>query len=106
MNTFFKSHDSTQFFNYDHLSGIMLTIVQDGCHQGLFQRCDKNSLILVRQFSKEMTQGLDESVRTYHPSTVGEFFTMYQKTLKHQAGITPPEQSHQKGRLLQDVTKS
>jgi hypothetical protein len=81
MNTFFKSHDSTQYFNYDHLSGIMLTIVQDGCHQGLFQRCDKNSLILVRQFSKEMTQGLDESVRTYHPSTVGEFFTMYQKTL-------------------------
>jgi hypothetical protein len=81
MNTFFKSHDSTQFFNYDHLSAIMLTIVQDGCHQGLFQRCDKSSLILVRQYSKEMTQGLDESVRTYHPSDVNEFFRMYQKTL-------------------------
>lgn len=81
MNTLFKSHDNTQFFNYDHLSGIMLTIVQDGCHQGLFQRCDKNSLILVRQYSKEMQQGLHESVRTYHPSDVNEFFKMYQKTL-------------------------
>jgi hypothetical protein len=28
-----------------------------------------------------MQQGLHESVRTYHPSSVGEFFKMYQKTL-------------------------
>jgi hypothetical protein len=73
MNTFFKSHDNTQFFNYDHLSGIMLTVVQDGCHQGFFKRCDKSSLVLVRQYSKEMQQGLHESVRTYHPSTEHEF---------------------------------
>jgi hypothetical protein len=30
-------------------------------------------LVLVRQYSKEMTQGLHESVRTYHPSTEHEF---------------------------------
>jgi hypothetical protein len=81
MTTYFKSHDNTQHFKYDHLNGIMLCIVQDGCHQGLFQRCDKASMVLVRQYSKDMTQGVDESQRLYNPSTAEEFFQLYQKTL-------------------------
>lgn len=81
MNTYFKSHDSTQHWKYDHITGIMLCIITDGCNQGLFQKCDKQSLVLVRQYSMEMTKGLDESVRTFHPSTHTEFFHLYQKTL-------------------------
>lgn len=81
MNTYFKSHDNTQFWNYNHLTGIMLCIVQDGCLQGLFQKCDKQSLILVRQFSNEMMRDLPEEQRTFNPSTKEEFFNLYQKTL-------------------------
>lgn len=75
MYTFFKSLVGSEFFRYDHQSGVMTIIVNDGCHKGLFTRCDVAASKLEHQYSIEQINGVPEHLRIYTSSDREEFDT-------------------------------
>ena len=41
--TIFRNYENTEFYLYDHLSGIMTMLVNDGCMKGIYTRCDSGA---------------------------------------------------------------
>lgn len=82
MKTYFKSHDNTTFWQFDHLQNLLLCIVDDGCKQGIFQRCDLDAITVVRQYSKEEIQDIPFCNRIYATSSKAEFHHKYRKVFQ------------------------
>jgi len=70
--TLFKTSDGSYFF-YDHIEGVLGTIVSDGARKGLFFRTDSTAATLARQFHREEYYGVPDTERLYFPMSEAEW---------------------------------
>jgi hypothetical protein len=82
MKTYFKSHDNKQFWQYDHLQNLLLCILDDGCKQGIFQRCDLDAITVARQYKREEDNRVPYCNRIYATSSKAEFHQVYRKVFQ------------------------
>ncbi len=71
--TTFKNWKGTEFFFYNHLTGTMVMIVNDGPIKGLYTRCDSQAANLARQYHRSMDYGTPPEKRIYDPCDMDEF---------------------------------
>jgi hypothetical protein len=76
-STLFKNWAGTEFFYFNHLSGILVMVVNDGCLKGLYTRCDSKAANLARQFHRSMEYGVPQESLLYLPLTAEEFHEQF-----------------------------
>jgi len=69
MTTTFKSTSENQFFRYNHLTGVLIILVKDGCNKGIFTRTDSKAVQLARLFNREQEHGVPSEYRSFDPLT-------------------------------------
>lgn len=87
-STTFKNWKETEFFHYNHLTGTLVMIVNDGCIKGMYTRCDSQAANLARQYHRCMEHGVDPTKRIYDPCTMEEFhyqFALVTEQLHYQS---------------------
>jgi hypothetical protein len=87
-STIFQNWKGTEFFHYNHLTGTLVMVVNDGCIKGLYTRCDSQSANLARQYHRSMEYGVPAEKRLYDPCTIEEFhnqFSLVTEALHYQA---------------------
>ena len=72
-STLFKNWSGTEFFHYNHLTGILVMVVNDGCLKGLYTRCDSKAANLARQFHRSIQCGVPKESLLFEPITIEEF---------------------------------
>jgi hypothetical protein len=82
-STLFKNWAGTEFFNYNHLTGILVMVVNDGCLKGLYTRCDSKAANLSRQFHRGMEYGVPQESQLYYPLTAEEFHEQFAIVTDH-----------------------
>ena len=82
-STTFKNWKGTEFFHYNHLTGTMVMIVDDGCIKGLYTRCDSQAANPSRQFHRSMEHGVPPEKRIYDPCEMEEFHNHFAKVTEH-----------------------
>jgi len=75
--TTFKNWKGTEFFHYNHLTGTMVMVVNDGCIKGLYTRCDSQAANLARQYHRSMEHGVAPEKRIYDPCNMEEFHKQF-----------------------------
>lgn len=75
--TTFKNWKGTEFFHYNHLTGTMVMVVNDGCIKGLYTRCDSQAANLARQYHRSMDYGTPPEKRIYDPCNMEEFHNQF-----------------------------
>jgi hypothetical protein len=70
--THFRTSDGS-YFCYDHIEGVLGTIVSDGSRKGIFVRTDKTGAQLTRQFYKEERYSVPSDDRLYYPLSETEW---------------------------------
>lgn len=75
--TTFKNWKGTEFFHYNHLTGTLVMIVNDGCIKGMYTRCDSQSANIARQYHRCMEYGTPPEKRIYDPCTMEEFHNQF-----------------------------
>jgi hypothetical protein len=65
--TIFRNYQDTEFYLYDHLSGVMTMLVNDGCMKGIYTRCDSGAANLSRKFHREQVEGVPVEHRLFEP---------------------------------------
>jgi hypothetical protein len=76
-STTFKNWKGTEFFHYNHLTGTLVMIVNDGCIKGMYTRCDSQAANLARQYHRSMEHGVDPTKRLHDPCTMEEFYNQF-----------------------------
>lgn len=76
-STTFKNWKGTEFFHYNHLTGTMVMVVNDGCIKGLYTRCDSQSAKLARQFHRSIEHGTPPEKRIYDPCDIKDFHIQF-----------------------------
>ena len=76
-STLFKNWAGTEFFLYNHLSGILVMVVNDGCLKGIYTRCDSKAANLARQFHRAIDYGVPEESLLFVPTTPEEFHNQF-----------------------------
>jgi|LakMenE01Jun11ns_1017448.scaffolds.fasta_scaffold9204209_2 hypothetical protein len=74
MVTFFKDNDNSNYYYYNHLTGVLIILVDNGCEKGIFTRCDSRCANIVRQYHKELLNGVPKEFRLYDDLTHSDFF--------------------------------
>ena len=82
-STLFKNWAGTEFFLYNHLTGILVMVVNDGCLKGLYTRCDSKAANLARQFHRAMDYGVPQESLLYIPLTAEEFHAQFAVVTDH-----------------------
>jgi hypothetical protein len=75
--TTFKNWKGTEFFHYNHLTGTMVMVVNDGCIKGLYTRCDSQAANLARQYHRSMEHGVAPEKRLWDPCKMDEFHNQF-----------------------------
>jgi hypothetical protein len=75
--TLFRNIESTEFFHYDHLAGVLTIVINDGCRKGIMTRCDSQASALPRQFHKEFRYGVPSDLRLFESCTMEEYHLAY-----------------------------
>jgi hypothetical protein len=86
--TTFKNWKGTEFFHYNHLTGTLVMIVNDGPIKGLYTRCDSQAANLSRQYHRSIEHGTAPEKRIYDPCDMEEFhnnFAIVTEQLHYQA---------------------
>lgn len=81
--TIFKNVEATEFFHYNHVTGQLTILVDDGSHKGLFVRSDTKSAALARQFHTEEKHGVPYNLRQYIPLSVTEYADIFIKVMDY-----------------------
>jgi hypothetical protein len=76
-STVFKNWSNTEFFHYNHLTGIMVMIVNDGCMKGIYTRCDSKASNLARQFHRSLQYGVPNEALLFEPITIEQFHEQF-----------------------------
>ena len=81
--TYFKTNGDTNntYFHYNHLTGVLVMIVSEGCHKGVFTRCDSKAANLARVYHRELEHGVPDEFRLYNNVTVEEFVKAFDDTM-------------------------
>jgi hypothetical protein len=79
IETFFRGNDNGNYYYYDHLGGSLIIIVDNGCEKGIFIRCDSQCATIVRQYHKEIINGVPKEYRLYDELNRKEFFAVLDK---------------------------
>jgi hypothetical protein len=79
--TIFRNYENTEFYLYDHLSGVMTMLIDDGCMKGLYTRCDSKSAHLARKFHKEQIEGVPYEHRLFEPLNREQFNARFCKVV-------------------------
>lgn len=81
--TLFCNVERTEFFHYNHITGQLTILVDDGSHKGMFVRSDAKAAILARQFHREETNGVPTNMRDYIAIESGEFADVWMKVISY-----------------------
>lgn len=82
-SSLFKNWAGTEFFHYNHLTGILVMVVNDGCLKGLYTRCDSKAANLARQFHRAMDYGVPQESLLFVPTTAEEFHAQFALVTDH-----------------------
>jgi hypothetical protein len=75
--TVFRNYQNTEFYFYDHLSGVMTMLVNDGCMKGIYTRCDSGAANLSRKFHREQVEGVPVENRLFEPLERNKFSELF-----------------------------
>jgi hypothetical protein len=75
--TLFRNIESTEYFHYDHLAGVLTIVINDGCRKGIMTRCDSQASALPRQFHKEFRYGVPSEIRLFESCSIEEYHQAY-----------------------------
>ena len=81
--TIFKNVEATEFFHYNHVTGQLTILVDDGSHKGLFVRSDTKAASLARQFHTEERHGVPSNMRQYVPLAVADYADVFVKVMDY-----------------------
>lgn len=81
--TLFCNVERTEFFHYNHVTGQLTILVDDGSHKGMFVRSDTKAATLARQFHNEERHGVPTNIRAYIPLKTGEFADVWMKVIDY-----------------------
>ena len=81
MHTTFKNTESTEFYLFDHLNGVLTMLVDDGCMKGIYTRCDSKCAAIYRKFNIEQIEGVPFEHRMYDVLEASEFHSRYIKVV-------------------------
>jgi hypothetical protein len=70
--TRFRTSDGS-YFCYDHIEGVLVTVIADGARKGIFTRTDSTASMLARQFHLEEMHNVPDESRLYFPLTERQF---------------------------------
>jgi hypothetical protein len=79
--SYFMASEGGSYFCYDHLEGVLITAISDGCRRGIFTRVDSTAAMLARQHHREMANGVPSHERLYEPLTELEFHEKFNRVL-------------------------
>lgn len=79
IETYFKGYDTSNYYYFNHLSGVLVIVVDNGCEKGIFVRCDSQCSNIVRQYHKEVFNGVPKEYRIYDDLTKQQFNTILEK---------------------------
>jgi hypothetical protein len=81
MHTTFKNTESTEFYLFDHLNGVLTMLVDDGCMKGIYTRCDSKCAGIYRKYHREQVEGVPFEHRLYDTIDASEFHSRYIKVV-------------------------
>jgi hypothetical protein len=76
-STTFQNYERTEFYHYDHLSGVMTLLVSHGCQKGIHTRCDSGAANLARKFHREQVEGVPVEHRLFEPLERNAFTELF-----------------------------
>jgi hypothetical protein len=79
--TYFMASEGGSYFCYDHMEGVLATVITDGSRKGLFTRTDSTGAMLSRQFHREEMYGVPSYDRLYLPISEVEWHTRFNMAL-------------------------
>ena len=77
--TYFKNVEGTNFYHYNHLTGELLHIINDGCYRAIIRRCDSQSANIVRVYHREVEYGVPSEIAIYAEVNIDEFVKAFDK---------------------------
>lgn len=81
--TLFCNVERTDFFHYNHITGQLTILVDDGSRKGMLVRSDSDAANLARQFHNEERHGVPMQYRAYLPLKTGEFADVWMKVIDY-----------------------
>lgn len=81
--TYFKTNlqSNNTYFHYNHLTGVLVMIISEGCHKGIFTRCDANAANIARTYHKELEHGVPDEFKLYENVSVDQFVKAFDETM-------------------------
>ncbi len=71
--TYFKGVDGESYFCYDHIEGLLATVIMGGSRKGFFTRTDATAAALARQYHRELVNMVSENERVFSELTEHEW---------------------------------
>jgi hypothetical protein len=76
-STTFQNYERTEFYHYDHLSGVMTLLVSHGCQKGIHTRCDSGAANMARKFHREQVEGVPVEHRLFEPLSRADYIDRF-----------------------------
>jgi hypothetical protein len=77
--TYFKNVEGTNFYHYNHLTGELLHIINDGCYRAVIRRNDSQAANIVRVYHREIEYLVPSEFALYADVTIDEFIKAFDK---------------------------